>query len=69
MDVEHKRIMRLPEVLRLTGLSKSLVYEMVGEDRFPQQVKVGKRARGWRARDVADWLESRPPADSPQESD
>ena len=68
MDVDH-RMMRLPEVLRLTGLGKSTLYEMISDDRFPRQVKIGERARGWRSRDIASWLESRPPTDSSQESD
>ena len=67
MDLERKRILRLPELLRLTGLSKSRVYQMMAADLFPKNVMLSKRVRGWRASDIATWLETRPPADGTQE--
>jgi prophage regulatory protein len=32
---------------------------MMAEGTFPKPVKLGKRAVGWRASDIAAWLESR----------
>lgn len=60
------RILRMPEVLRLTGLkSKSSVYELEknrAETGFPQRVSLcgGKRASGWHEQEIVEWIRSRP---------
>ena len=69
MDLDNERIMRLPEVLSLVGVSRSTLYAWMAKGRFLAGVQVGPRTRAWRARDVAHWLESLPPVDSPQEPD
>ena len=53
------RILRRPEVEEWTGLSRSTIYAMMAEGAFPKPVKLGKRAVGWPARTVADWIDSR----------
>ena len=53
------RILRRPEVEQWTGLSRSTIYAMMAEGAFPKPVKLGKRAVGWPARTIADWIESR----------
>lgn len=55
----QERIYRRPDVERLIGLSRSTLYAMMAEGSFPKPVKLGKRAVGWRERDVAAWLDSR----------
>lgn len=40
-------IMRLPEVMRLSGLSRSTIYKYVEEGLWPRPVQIGKRAVGW----------------------
>ena len=59
------RILRLPEVLTITGLSRSQIYRMVAAGQFPPPVRIGERAVGWREEDVQHWLESRPTAVMP----
>jgi len=54
-----KKIWRLPDVLEQTGLSRSTIYEMIGRDEFPRQVKLGSRAVGWISDDVFDWINSK----------
>jgi prophage regulatory protein len=49
------RLLRLPEVCRLTGLGRSSIYRMVGGGRFPPPVKVGFRCTRWRVADVLAW--------------
>jgi len=55
-------IIRLPEVVELTGLSRSSIYRMATEGRFPAPLKLGARSSGWRASSIAQWIESRQPA-------
>lgn len=56
--IELDRIIRLPELLRITGLSTASVYRQMAEQRFPRPVRLGKSAVGWRAQSVHSWLES-----------
>jgi prophage regulatory protein len=53
------QMLRLPAVLRMTGLSRSTVYRMVAEHTFPAPVKLAKRAVGWRYDDVWQWTAAR----------
>ena len=41
------RIMRLPEVKLVTGLSRSTIYFRIALGTFPKQVSLGGRAVGW----------------------
>ena len=57
-------LIRLPEVKRRTGLSKSTIYRIEGEGRFPRRVQLGLRATAWREDEVQTWIESRPNANA-----
>jgi prophage regulatory protein len=50
------RLMRLPEVLDLTGLSRATIYRKIAAGTFPPQRNTGARACGWRAGAVDIWL-------------
>jgi prophage regulatory protein len=57
--LEDLAILRLPEVMRLVSLSKSTIYQMIKEERFPRSVSLGgKRAVGWLVGDIRSWLYS-----------
>lgn len=54
------RAVRLPEVIKLIGRSKTMIYEDIRAGRFPAGFLVGKRARAWMLyADVMQWLESK----------
>ena len=57
--VSDPRIIRLPEVLRLTGLSRSWIYSAQASGRFPSALQLGPRAVGWKTSDVEAWISSR----------
>lgn len=59
MERSEERLLRLPEVLHRTGMSRSWVYAAMGTGRFPAFVRVGARAIGWRSTDVDKWIASR----------
>ena len=52
-------ILRLPEVRRSTGLSRSTIYARIAEGRFPKPVSLGGRAVGWIEAEIEEWLEQR----------
>jgi prophage regulatory protein len=47
--------LRLPEVLRRVGLSRSSVFRLIKQGSFPAPVKLSKRASGWPAHLVDAW--------------
>lgn len=52
-------ILRLPEVKRTTGLSRSTIYLRVAQGTFPKPVCLGGRAVGWLEAEVQQWLQRR----------
>ena len=58
----ERRVVRIKEVLEITGLSKSVVYDMVSRNEFPRPVRISHRAVAWHQADIEEWLDSRPPA-------
>jgi len=58
-----ERILRLKEVLEITGLRKSTLYRYMAEQRFPRPLKLcpqaGSRgAVGWTETMIRDWLKA-----------
>ena len=50
-----KKIYRFPEVMDMTGLSRSSIYLRVSTDEFPKPVKIGRRAVGWPEDTIIAW--------------
>jgi prophage regulatory protein len=60
MQVNHEeRFLRLPEVVRRCGISKSSVWLWVREGRFPSPIRVGPRVTCWRASEIDNWIEAK----------
>lgn len=53
------RLIRLPEVQRLTGLKRSGIYEQMQRGTFPRSVKVGPRAATWSEAAIQAWITDR----------
>ena len=53
------KILRLPQVCELTGLCRSMIYQMEADLRFPQRVRIGVRAVGWLEKEVNAWVVTR----------
>jgi prophage regulatory protein len=53
------KLLRLPDVLRLTGLRRSSVYEKMKAGTFPRSVKVGARAVTWSEAAIQAWIRER----------
>lgn len=53
------KILRLPAVKTVTGLSRSTIYLRVSEGSFPAPVSLGGRAVGWIEAEVDEWLKHR----------
>jgi predicted DNA-binding transcriptional regulator AlpA len=50
------RFLRLPEVKRRLGISKSHFYQGIKEGRYPKPIKLGKRISVWREEDIDELI-------------
>jgi prophage regulatory protein len=57
------RLLRLPDVLRITGMGRNTVYTRIKEGTFPKQVKIGPKSVAWRQSDINQWMASLHPSD------
>ena len=56
------RIVREPEALAITGLSRTRRWELEQSGKFPRRVKLSERASGYLHSELMVWVESRPRA-------
>ncbi len=59
------RVVRLPEVLDITGLSRTTIWRRERDGSFPAPFRLGgehTRAVGWREQDIYDWINGLSPA-------
>lgn len=56
--LDHKLI-RLPQVLTKTGLSKSVLYDLISKSNFPKGILISKRIRVWDNEIINIWIKSK----------
>ena len=61
-NMEESRLLRLPDVLKITGLKKSTIYEGAKNGTFPKPLRVGLRAVAWRQDELQQWINDLPRA-------
>ena len=54
---EQYQILRLPDVVKITGLSRSSIYAAISQDLFPKQLHIGPRSVGWLKNEIDEWIE------------
>ena len=50
------RFLRWPEVRNLTGLSRSSIWRLMRNGRFPKSKLIGLRSTGWMQSEVEQWM-------------
>ncbi|HJS89758.1 MAG TPA: AlpA family transcriptional regulator [Steroidobacteraceae bacterium] len=53
------RLLRLAQVMEMTGLRKTKIYELHAEGAFPRRVKITAHSVGWVEAEVQAWLAQR----------
>lgn len=53
------RLIRLKEVMALSGLSRAGIYRHIQDGTFPTPVKIGGRASAWVSDEVQQWIAQR----------
>ena len=51
-------LLRLPSVLKTTGLSKTEIYRRIKLGTFPAPLKLGARAVAWSSTSIENWVHS-----------
>lgn len=54
-----ERILKLPDVIAMTALSRSSLYAYAKEGRFPVPIPLGPKAVGWKLSEVVAWIDER----------
>lgn len=52
----YPNIIRLKEVIKRTGLSRSTIYALMSKDQFPRQIQITERCIGWSEDIIHDWI-------------
>jgi prophage regulatory protein len=50
-------LIRLPVVMSRTGISRSTLYALIKDGRFPKPVKIGARMSAWVETEINQWIE------------
>jgi prophage regulatory protein len=58
-DRDAIRILRLSQVLDVTGLGKTKIYELQAAGHFPMRVQITDHSVGWIEHEVQSWLAQR----------
>jgi len=66
--MSSKTIVRLPEVMARTGLSRSTIYAKIAAHSFPTSINLGPRAVGWISGEIQNWIQARIDASRPDDS-
>ena len=53
-------MLRPPEVMARTGLSRTTIWRRVRAGTFPAPSELGQNSIGWSERSISLWLENRP---------
>lgn len=53
-------MLRRRELESWIGLSRSTIYRLMSEGRFPRPIRVGPRAVRWPRTEIETWLRARP---------
>ena len=53
------RLLRLQQVGELTGLRRSMIYQLEADGNFPRRVKLATRAVGWVESEIREWIAAR----------
>ncbi len=51
-----ERLIRLPDVIATTGLSRSTIYARIALGSFPKQIALGPRLVAWAESDIQNWI-------------
>jgi prophage regulatory protein len=58
MQENRIKLIKLPQVMQITTLSRATVYRLIAKGEFPKQIKLSERASAWIEHEVLEWLDN-----------
>lgn len=55
----QRTLLRRPQVETITGLSRSTIYRLIAEAKFPAPIRLTERCVAWPSDQIASWVDSR----------
>ena len=55
--MKTEKLVRLPEVISITGLSKTTIWRYEKKGEFPKRIKVTARTSAWKLSDIQAFIE------------
>ena len=55
----QRTLLRRPQVETITGLSRSTIYRLIAEAKFPAPIRLTERCVAWPSDQIAIWVDSR----------
>jgi prophage regulatory protein len=52
----NTNIIRLPQAIQKTGLSRSTIYSLISRGEFPQKIQLSTRSIGFLESEINDWV-------------
>jgi prophage regulatory protein len=52
----EERLLKLVDVSARVGLSRSAIYSLIAQGKFPTQVHIGPKAARWRKSEIDAWI-------------
>jgi len=59
IPMDDLTILRIRSVISRTGLSRSMIYNMIAKGEFPHPISLGQRSVGWIKSEVVAWVINR----------
>lgn len=56
---EKMKIIKLPDVMRITSLSRASIYAFIQKGQFPRQIRLGQKSVGWLSSEIESWITQR----------
>ena len=54
-----ENLIRLREVMKITGFSRSQIYKLINIGEFPKQIQISPGSVAWLESELEDWMEER----------
>ena len=59
MPEKHPKFLRLAEVRNRVPYSRSTIYQLIAEGKFPKPINLGARAVAWLESEIDNWIAER----------
>jgi prophage regulatory protein len=59
MNADRVEMLRIAQVKKIIGLSRSTIYSLISQGSFPRQVNLGPKAVAWISSEIQTWVAAR----------